>query len=193
MFKIIYQAVVSTTILGVLVCGVYPLAVTLCGRVLFPNQVEGSLIRNLKGEVLGSKLIGQNFSKPEYFHGRPSAAGDKGYDASNSSGSNLALTNQKFADTLKANIETALTQNPGLSHGQVPNDLVTASGSGLDPHLSPEGVNVQIARVAGARHLDPSQVRALVDRHTEGPELGFLGESTVNVLELNLALDSLKQ
>jgi K+-transporting ATPase ATPase C chain len=105
----------------------------------------------------------------------------------------LALTNQKFADTLKANIETALTQNPGLSHGQVPNDLVTASGSGLDPHLSPEGVNVQIARVAGARHLDPSQVRALVDRHTEGPELGFLGESTVNVLELNLALDSLKQ
>jgi K+-transporting ATPase ATPase C chain len=193
MLKTIYQSVVSTLILGILVCGLYPALVTVLGSTIFPDQANGSLIVNSQGSVVGSKLIGQNFSKPEYFHGRPSSAGDKGYDASNSSGSNLGPTNQKFADGLKSNIDAVIAQNPGLTKGQVPNDLVTGSGSGLDPHISPESAEVQIARVANARHLDVALLQDLVKHKIEGPQLGFLGESTVNVLELNLALDALKK
>jgi K+-transporting ATPase ATPase C chain len=141
------------------------------------------------GKAVGATLIGQGFSKPEYFHGRPSAAGDKGYDASNSSGSNLGPTNQKFYDTLKGNVDAVMKDNPTLQKGQVPTDLVTASASGLDPHISPEGARVQIDRVAKARGVSAEQLAQLVQTHTEGPQWGIFGEPVVNVLLLNLDLD----
>jgi K+-transporting ATPase ATPase C chain len=139
--------------------------------------------------VIGSKLIGQNFSKPEYFHSRPSSAGDKGYDAANSSGSNLGPTNQKLFDAVKGNVDAFLKDNPTVKKGEIPVDLVTASASGLDPHISPEGAYAQVDRVASARRIPVDQVRALLEKHIEGPQWGLFGESVVNVVELNLALD----
>ena len=194
MLKILYQSLVSTVFLVLIVCGAYPLLITGIGQLVFPSQATGSLIRDGQGKVIGSRLIGQAFTKPEYFHGRPSAAGSapsapNGYDAANSSGSNLGPTNQKFADGLKANVDSLMKDNPHLKKGDIPGDLVTASASGLDPHISPEGALAQIDRVAGARALNSTQVEELVRRHIEGPDLGFLGESVVNVLSLNLDLD----
>jgi K+-transporting ATPase ATPase C chain len=193
LLKSFYKSVIATIVLAVLLCGVYPLVVTGIGKLLFPSQASGGLITLSDGHgndrVVGAKLIGQAFTKPEYFHGRPSSAGDKGYDAANSSGSNLGPTNQKFYDTLKGNIDAFLKDNPTVQKGQVPTDIVTASASGLDPHISPEAAKAQIDRVAKARGIAADEVAKLVETHTQGPELGFLGEPVVNVLLLNLDLD----
>ena len=178
----------ATFILAVLVSGVYPALVYLIGQVAFRDSANGGIIYQ-DGKAVGAKLIGQGFTRPEYFHGRPSAAGDKGYDAANSSGSNLGPTNQKFKDTLKANVDAVLKENPTLKPGEVPTELVTLSGSGLDPHISPAAALVQVARVSGSRGVGVDAVAALVKETEEGPQWGILGEPVVNVLLLNLALD----
>jgi potassium-transporting ATPase KdpC subunit len=172
-----------TLLLGI----AYPLAVTGICQVAFPHQANGSLIPR-GDKIIGSELIGQNFTKPEYFQPRPSAAGD-GYDASSSSASNLGPTNQKLADRVKASVEKFRKDNPDYQ-GPIPADLVTTSASGLDPDLSPDSARAQIARVAKARGVSIVQLDQLVSQFTEGPQLGMLGEPRVNVLKLNLALDA---
>jgi len=188
MHALIKKSVLMTVVLLIVTCGVYPAVVWVVGQVVFHHQAKGSLVER-NGIVVGSKLIAQNFQKPEYFHPRPSSAGDKGYDAANSSGSNLSLTNKKFIDGLNSNIKQSLTDNPGLVQGQVPNDMVTGSGSGLDPDISSENAMAQAGRVAQARHSSTEVVKDLVEKHIEKPDLNLIGESHVNVLELNLALD----
>lgn len=169
---------------------VYPVATVGLARLLFPQQAEGSLIVR-DGQVVGSALIGQNFSSPRYFHPRPSAAGDKGYDAANSGGSNLGPTNKTLIETVRSRTSTLREHEPGINHGEIPVDMVTASGSGLDPEITPAAAEIQIPRVAKARGLNEDAVRSLVSSYTRGRLLGVLGEPGVNVLELNLALDSL--
>ena len=165
----------------------YPLVVTGISQVAFPRQANGSLIVS-DGKVIGSELIGQNFTKPEYFQPRPSAAGNDGYDPTASSGSNFGPTNQKLIDRVKASVEKFRKENPDYT-GAIPADLVTASASGLDPHLSPDSAMVQAARVAKARGASMDQISELIAQFTEPPSLGLLGEPRVNVLKLNLALD----
>jgi potassium-transporting ATPase KdpC subunit len=172
-----------TVVLGV----GYPLLMTGVSQVLFSKKANGSLIA-ADGKTIGSEIIGQNFARPEYFHPRPSAAGDKGYDAANSGGSNYGPMNQKLVDRVKASIDQVRQENPDY-HGPIPVDLVTASASGLDPHLSPDSTAVQIARVAKARGVGADVVAGLVREFTERPTLGVLGDPRVNVLLLNLALD----
>jgi K+-transporting ATPase ATPase C chain len=179
---------VRFTLVTTLVFGlIYPIGVTGLSKLLFPKQAAGSLIEK-NGRVIGSKLIGQSFTSDKYFHSRPSAAGN-GYDASASSGSNLAPTNQALIDRVKADVAKLQQENPGAA---IPADLVTASGSGLDPEISPASAEFQIPRVAKARALSVDSVRALVARHTQARTWGIFGEPRVNVLELNLDLDSLK-
>lgn len=166
----------------------YPLAMTgLCG-LLFPGKAHGSLVTDDKGHVVGSALIGQRFQSPAYFGTRPSAAGERGYDAASSSGSNLGPTSRKLRERAQAERDRLRKENPEAA-GPVPADLVTASASGLDPHVSSAAALWQVSRVARARGLSPERVRSLVLDHVEGRELGFLGEPRVNVLLLNLALD----
>ena len=141
------------------------------GKLLFPHKAQGSLIEK-NGQLVGSELIGQSFTKPEYFHGRPSAAGN-GYDASNSSGSNLGPTNPKLLDNVKANLKTVLEENPGIKAEQVPVELVTTSGSGLDPHISPEAAYIQVERVAQARKLSAEKVKQMIAQHTEKAQGGI--------------------
>ncbi len=180
------MTLVLTFLLGI----VYPVAMTVLARVVFPFQAEGSLITG-DGQIVGSELIGQNFTSPGHFHGRPSAAGDKGYDATSSSGSNLGPTNKSFIDTVKQRVKDVVGNNPGVTPAQVPVDLVTASGSGLDPEISPAAAELQVPRVAKARGLNEDTVRSVVRAHTRPRWAGILGEPGVNVLELNLALDEM--
>jgi len=189
-FSEIRGAIVSTLVLAIVCCGLYPLIVFGLGQALFRDKANGSLIVAQDGTVKGSKLLGQGFTDPKYFHPRPSAAG-KGYDAAGSSGSNLGPTSQKLADALKDRVATYRTENGLDSDDPVPADAVTASGSGLDPHISLRNAELQVPRVAKARGISPDQVRALVRQYTEGPDLGILGDSGVNVVRLNLALDEL--
>ena len=179
-------AIRMTVVLTVLLGLIYPLALTGVARVLFPWQSAGSLV-SYRRQVIGSAIIGQNFSAPQYFHSRPSAAGDKGYDASGSGGSNLGPTNKTLIDRVAGDVQKARTENPSEP---VPIDLVTNSGSGLDPDISPAAAEFQVPRVAQSRNMKEEEVRALVGKHTQGRDLGFLGERRVNVLELNLDLDS---
>jgi K+-transporting ATPase ATPase C chain len=180
-------ALKATLVLTLLTGVVYPLIVTGLAMGLFRHQADGSLIQ-AGDRTVGSAWIGQRFTKPGYFHGRPSAAGNDGYDGFSSGGSNLGPTSQKLADRTAEDIRKFRAENPA-STGQVPGDAVTASGSGLDPHISPQNAAEQIARVAGARGMSADAVRQLVAAHTEDRQLGFLGEPRVNVLQLNLALD----
>ena len=186
MLKQLLPAVRMTLVLTVLAGLLYPGLVTGIAKVIFPHQANGSLIE-VNGKVVGSELIGQKFTKPEYFQGRPSAAGD-GYDAANSGASNYGPTNQKLVDRIKADAEKFRKENPDFT-GPIPADLLTASASGLDPDLSPASAAAQAARVAKARGVGEAQIQELVDRVTKGRDLGFLGEPRVNVLKLNLALD----
>jgi K+-transporting ATPase ATPase C chain len=183
-------AVMATAILAAVCCGVYPLVVFGIAQVAFPDQANGSLVAGKDGMVRGSKLLGQGFTEEKYFHPRPSAAGN-GYDAANSSGSNLGPTSQKLNDAIKDRVTVYRKENGLADTDPVPADAVTASGSGLDPHTSVSNAERQLVRVARARGLLAEQVRALVRQHTEGPQFGVLGEPGVNVLTLNLALDSL--
>ena len=176
----VLMTIATTILLGI----VYPLVVTGIAQVVFPRQANGQLIQQ-GGRLVGSSIIGQGFSGPAYFHSRPSAAGN-GYDAANSNGSQLGPTNQKLIDRVKADVSTAQADNPDTA---VPIDLVTASGSGVDPHITPASAEFQLSRVAKERGTTVDRIAVLVAKHTEGRQLGILGEPRVNVLELNLDLD----
>jgi K+-transporting ATPase ATPase C chain len=176
-----------TLLFTVLTGLIYPAVVTALCRLLFPRHADGSLI-TVNGQVVGSELIGQNFTKSEYFQPRPSAAGNDGYDASASAASNYGPTNQKLIDRVQASVNQFRKDNPDYQ-GPIPADMVTASSSGLDPDISPASAEAQTARVAQARGITLDKVRQLVGTHTEGQKLGFLGEPRVNVLQLNMALD----
>lgn len=179
-----------TTVVTLLVTGLaYPLLVTGLAQVLFPAQAKGSLVRDDRERVVGSKLIAQAFADPSHFHSRPSAAGENGYDATSSSGSNLGPTSRKLRDRVRTDAERLLSASG--TDGPIPAELVTTSASGLDPHLSPEAAMWQIPRIARARGIAPEKLRALVEERTEGRELGLLGEPRVNVLLLNMSLTSL--
>jgi K+-transporting ATPase ATPase C chain len=181
-------AIVMTLALCIITGFVYPGAVTAIAQLVFPRQANGSLV-TVNGRVVGSTLIGQSFTQPYYFHSRPSAAGN-GYDAAASSGTNKGPTDAKLADTLIAQAIDSAVKNDGAVKGSIPSDMVTASASGLDPHISPANAYLQVRRVARARGADSAAVRALVDAHVEGRQFGFFGEPRVNVLLLNIALDS---
>jgi K+-transporting ATPase ATPase C chain len=188
MISEIRMAVVATLSLAVVLCGVYPLVVWGLSQGLFPYEANGSLIlRN--GEVVGSELIAQGFTSSRYFHPRPSSAGETGYDAGNSSGSNLGPLSQKLIDAVKERVEAYRAENHLLPEVPVPADAATASGSGLDPHIGVRNAQLQAPRVAKARGVSEASMRQLIEIHIEGRDLGIFGEPRVNVLQLNLALD----
>ena len=185
--KNLITAVLMTVVTTILLGLAYPLLVTGLAQIIFPDKANGQLIRNAEGTVIGSRLIGQPFTSPGYFRSRPSAAGANGYDASGSGGSNLGPTNPKLIDRVQADVEKLQRENPGKP---VAIDLVTTSGSGLDPHISPAAAEFQVSRVARERGMSEDELRRIVAAHTEGRQFGFLGEPRVNVLELNLDLDN---
>ena len=178
----IWMTLATTVLLGI----VYPIVVTGLAQILFPRQANGELIR-ANGKIIGSQLIGQPFTSRAYFYSRPSAAGAAGYDPTASGGSNLGPTNKSLLDRVSAQIKTLQPENPDTP---IPADLVTTSGSGLDPDISPAAAQFQVPRVAHERGISEDEVRALVKKHTQGRQLGFLGEPRVNVLELNLDLNA---
>jgi len=182
-------AIASTLVLAAVTCGAYPLVVTGVSRAAFKDKADGSLIKDASGRVVGSALIGQNFTGGNYFHPRPSAAGANGYDGVGSGGSNLGPTSRKLADQIQERAAVYRTENGLAADQPVPADAVTASGSGLDPHISPANAALQVARVAKARNLPEAKVREWVAANTDKADLGLLGEPGVNVLKLNLALD----
>jgi K+-transporting ATPase ATPase C chain len=186
--KTFTTALMATAVLTILTGVVYPIAVWVLARSIFPHQAAGSIVV-VGNKVVGSSLIGQNFASPRYFQSRPSAAGDKGYAADNSSGSNLGPTNKALIDAVKLRLKNVVESNPGTDPHQVPIDLVTTSGSGLDPEISPAAADLQVARVAHARGLSEDQLRQLIAENTRSRSVGIFGEPGVNVLLLNLALD----
>lgn len=189
MFKELKPALLMMIVMTVLTGLLYPAVITGIAQVAFRDQANGSLI-TVNGQVVGSRLIGQNFSKPEYFHPRPSAAGTNGYDPTATGGSNLGPTSEKLLSAIKTRVADYRKEN-GLDAGTlIPSDAVTASASGIDPHISPRNAELQTARVAKARGVAVDEVQSVVGEHTEGRTWGLLGEPRVNVLELNLALDS---
>src|SRR5665647_1883076 len=188
MTRYIGTAIRMTILTAVLLGLIYPLAITGIAQVLFPGAADGSLVR-VNGRVVGSSLIAQDFTAAKYFHPRPSAAGS-GYDAMASAASNLGPTNRTLIDRVKADVRSQIAQDPGLKFGAVPVDMVTTSGSGLDPHITVANARAQAPRVAAARGMSVGAVLRLVAENTAGRTLGFLGEPRVNVLELNLALDA---
>jgi len=180
----------ATLVLSVILCGIYPLVVYGVGQLLFPHQANGSLIESSDRRIIGSEWLGQNFTSAKYFHPRPSAAGT-GYDAVNSGGTNLGPTSQKLMDTVKAAVTQYRTENNLPADTLVPADAVTSSASGLDPHISVKNAQLQAARVAKERGLSLDAVKASVEKATDQPSFGILGEAGVNVLKLNLTLDNL--
>ena len=188
-----FRAAIISMIFFTVLCGVaYPLLMTGVAQAAFPRQANGSIV-HVNGQAVGSSLIGQNFSDPKYFHPRPSAAGTDGYDASASSGSNLGPSSQALIDRIKASLDTIRAENNLAPNALIPVDAVTASGSGLDPHISPDYAELQVARVAKARNMSEDTVRALVHKYTDGSLLFVSGEPRVNVLLLNMALDRAAQ
>lgn len=185
--SIVRPALVLTALLMLLTGAVYPAVVTGLAQLAFPAEANGSLLRS-NGRVVGSALIGQRFTRPEYLHPRPSAAGE-GYDGMASGGTNKGPTDAKLADTLIAGVVARIIAEDGATKGAIPADYATSSASGLDPHLSPAAAYLQVARIAKARGADPTQVRALIDEHLEGRTFGLIGEPRVNVLNVNLDLD----
>ncbi len=185
-------AIMATLVLAAVTCGVYPLIVTGLAQTFFKDKANGSLLTDPTGEIVGSTLIGQSFTEERYFHPRPSAAGN-GYDAASSGGSNLGPTSQKLHDALKERITAYRALNNLEADTPVPADAVTASGSGLDPHISLRNANLQAARIAASRNLSLGKVKELIRANTEQPDLGILGDARVNVLKLNMALDAVER
>ena len=185
------RSILATVFFAVIVCGAYPLVIFGLGQVMFPHQANGSLMLDKAGAVRGSELLGQNFSNDKYFHPRPSAAGNNGYDPTASGGSNLGPTSGTLYTNIMNNIAAYRSDNGMATNAPVPADAVTASGSGLDPHISVANAELQISRVAKERGLSEDKVRALVEENTSGRDLGLFGEPRVNVVTLNFALDGL--
>ena len=187
------RSIVATLFFAIILCGLYPLVVYGVGQLLFPHQANGSLLVDKSGAVRGSSLLAQNFTGAGYFHPRPSAAGSNGFDATSSSGSNLGPTSSNLVANITANIATYRSDNNLATNAQVPADAVTASASGLDPHISVANAEIQIPRVAKARGISEDRVRELVKHNTSGRDLGVFGEPRINVMALNFALDRLPQ
>jgi K+-transporting ATPase ATPase C chain len=189
------RSIVATIFFAVILCGVYPLVVFGAAKLLFPHQADGSLLLDKSGAIRGSALLAQNFTGPQYFHPRPSAAGANGFDPTSSSGSNLGPTSSNLVANITANIATYRADNNIATnspvYNMIPADAVTESASGLDPHISPANAEIQIARVAKARGISEEQLRKLVQQNTSGRDLGLFGEPRVNVMTLNFALDGL--
>jgi K+-transporting ATPase ATPase C chain len=185
------RSIAATIFFAVILCGLYPLVVYGAAQLLFPHQANGSLLVDKSGAIRGSALLAQNFTGAQYFHPRPSAAGSNGYDATSSSGSNLGPTSSNLVANITGNIATYRSDNNLTTNAPVPADAVTASGSGLDPHISVANAEIQIARVAKARGISEDRVRELVKQNMSGRDLGVFGEPRVNVMTLNFALDGL--
>lgn len=185
------RAILATLLFAVVLCGIYPVVIWGAGQLLFPHQANGSLIESSDRKIVGSEWLGQNFTGAKYFHPRPSAAGANGYDAANSSGSNLGPTSKKLIDSVKQRVIDYRTENGLAPDTLVPGDAVTASGSGLDPHISPKNALLQAPRVARERSVSVDAVKGEIEKATAARQFGILGEAGVNVLKLNLALDAL--